>query len=239
MEAKTISALLAGLVASLVACKGPRQQHLDWVNLQCYAQDNARLGPPAPGEKRVVFMGNSITSGWMKADSAFFAGRPYINRGISGQTTPQMLLRFRADVLALRPAVVMILAGINDIAQNAGVIPLEVTAGNIFSMAELARAQGIRPVIGSVLPALAFPWRPGLQPAPQVQRLNAMLKAYCDQQRITYVDYYSKMADAAQGLDARYTDDGVHPTLAGYRVMEPLAEAAIRACLADTVAARL
>ncbi|MBD0298497.1 MAG: SGNH/GDSL hydrolase family protein [Flavisolibacter sp.] len=207
------------------------QLRTDWANLKRYATDNARLKSEPNNGKRVVFMGNSITEGWLRADSAFFAGRSYIDRGISGQTTPQMLVRFRPDVIELKPAVVVILAGINDIAQNTGPIPLETTFGNIVSMAELAKANDIRVVISSVLPAYDFPWRPGLQPAEKVVQLNSMLKDYTAIKGIVYLDYFTPMADERKGLKASLTYDGVHPTLAGYKVMEPLVEKAIAQAL--------
>jgi len=203
----------------------------DWANLKRYATENSQLPPPRPQEQRVVFMGNSITEGWIKMDSAFFAGQSYVNRGISGQTTPQMLVRFRQDVIELKPAVVVILAGINDIAENTGPITLEAIFGNIVSMAELARANNIRVVLCSVLPAYAFRWRPHLQPAEKVVALNAMIKEYCEKQNIVYVDYYSAMVDDRKGLDKKYTNDEVHPTLAGYKVMAPLVEAGIAKAL--------
>ncbi len=152
-----IRLLISWLLSSLAACKSPGTQYSEWVNLQRYAKENAGLGKPSSGEKRVVFTGDSITEWWQKADPAFFAGRAYINRGISGQTTAQVLQRFRSDVIALQPAVVVILAGINDIAQNSGPVPLEKTAGNIMAMAVLARQAHITPVICSVLPANRIP----------------------------------------------------------------------------------
>ncbi len=203
----------------------------DWANLQKYNAENKALKPVKPGEKRVVFMGNSITEGWKVADSSFFAGRPYVDRGISGQTTPQMLVRFRPDVIDLKPAVVVILAGINDIAGNTGPMTLEQTFGNIVSMAELARANKIRVVLCSVLPAFDFPWRPGLSPAGKVVTLNSMLKAYATKNNLVYVDYFAAMADDRNGLKAELTYDGVHPTLAGYKVMAPLVEKGIAAAL--------
>lgn len=203
----------------------------DWANLQKYSAENKSLAPVKTGEKRVVFMGNSITEGWKGADSAFFSGRPYYDRGISGQTTPQMLVRFRPDVLALKPAVVVILAGINDIAGNTGPMTLEQTFGNIVSMAELAKASKIRVVLCSVLPAYDFPWRPGLAPAGKVVTLNSMLKAYAVKNNLVYVDYFAAMVDDKNGLKADLTYDGVHPTLAGYKVMEPLVEKGIAAAL--------
>ncbi len=205
--------------------------HTDWANLKRYEAENKALQPLKEGERRVVFMGNSITEGWKRTDSAFFGGKPYINRGISGQTTPQMLVRFRPDVIDLKPAAVVILAGINDIAQNTGPMTLEQTFGNIASMAELAKANNIAVVLCSVLPAFDFPWRPGLQPAEKVVKLNAMLKDYAAKNNHIYVDYFSAMADERNGLKADFGYDGVHPTLAGYRVMAPLVERGITKAL--------
>jgi lysophospholipase L1-like esterase len=172
-------------------------------------------------------MGNSITDGWINADSSFFAGKNYIDRGISGQTTPQMLVRFRSDVIDLKPSVVVILAGINDIAQNTGPMTLEETFGNIVSMVELAKANKIHPVISSVLPAYDFPWRPGMEPAEKVIKLNAMLKDYATKNKVVYLDYFNAMKDNRNGLPTALSSDGVHPNLAGYKIMEPLAERAI------------
>jgi lysophospholipase L1-like esterase len=199
----------------------------DWENRKQYAEKNRLLGPPTSGENRVVFMGNSITEGWKTTDSAFFTGKPYINRGISGQTTPQMLLRFRDDVVALQPRVVVILAGINDIAGNTGPVTLDYILGNIVSMVELARANHIQVVLCSVLPAYDFPWRPGQEPAGKVRRLNEMLHGYAVRNRIVYADYYNAMADERGGLPKKFSTDGVHPTWAGYQVMEPIVEQAI------------
>ncbi|HEU4904102.1 MAG TPA: SGNH/GDSL hydrolase family protein [Flavisolibacter sp.] len=211
--------------------KAEERFHTDWANLNKYAADNSALPPAASGEQRVVFMGNSITEGWKNADSSFFAAKRYIDRGISGQTTPQMLIRFRPDVIALKPAVVVILAGINDIAQNTGPMTLEQTFGNLVSMAELAKANNIKVVLCSVLPAFDFPWRPGLQPAEKVVKLNAMIREYAARNSLVYVDYFSAMVDERNGLKAALTYDGVHPTLAGYKVMEPLVEKGIAAAL--------
>jgi acetyl esterase/lipase/lysophospholipase L1-like esterase len=199
----------------------------DWAFLQKYEQQNAAVPPPAPGEKRVVFMGNSITEAWRNMDSSFFVGHNYYGRGISGQTTGQMLVRFREDVINLRPKVVVILAGVNDIAQNNGPSKIEDIFGNIKSMAELARLAHIKVVISSILPASAIPWRLSIDPKPGVAQMNKLLKDYCEQNHIVYLDYYSKMVDDRQGLPSTLSFDGVHPTLAGYKVMEPLAEKAI------------
>jgi acyl-CoA thioesterase I len=204
--------------------------HNDWAYLARYHEENARLGPPAAGERRVVFMGDSITEGWGGPES-FFPGKPYINRGISGQTTPQMLIRFRPDVIALKPRVVVILGGTNDIAGNTGPMTLEMTRDNLMSMVDLAQANGIRVVLASVLPAYDFPWRPGLKPAGKIAALNAWLKDYAARKRIVYLDYYSAMVDDRQGLKVELSGDGVHPNAAGYAVMVPLVEKAIARAL--------
>lgn len=207
------------------------QFHNDWANLGRFRADNAKIGLPVSGEVRVVFMGNSITEGWSRLDSAFFSGRPFINRGISGQTTPQMLIRFKPDVVNLKAEVVVILAGINDIAGNTGPSTLEMIEDNLSSMAEIAQANGIRVVLSSVLPAFDFPWRPGMAPAEKVVKLNAWIKNYAGTHKCIYLDYFTPMSDEKHGLKKEYTEDGVHPNLAGYKVMEPLAEQAIMKAL--------
>jgi len=204
-----------------------KTQAQDWANLKKYQNENAALPTAKPKQKRAVFMGDSITEFWSVTSSDFFADKPYINRGISGQTTPQMLLRFRQDVIALKPAVVVILAGINDIAGNTGPSTLEMTTNNIISMAELAKANHIKVILCSVLPAFDFPWRKGLEPAEKVVKLNLMIKEYADANGILYLDYYSAMADEQKGMKAEYANDGVHPNKTGYQVMEPLVEKAI------------
>ena len=207
----------------------------DWAGLRRYAQANAELPAPRPDEQRVVFLGNSITEGWARHFPAMFPGKPYVNRGIGGQTTPQMLVRFRQDVVALRPAVVVILAGTNDIAGNTGPATLEMIQANLMSMTEIAQANGIRVVLSSVLPAYEFPWRRGLEPAPKIVALNAWMQAYAARVGAVYLDYHSAMADERQGLRAALTTDGVHATEAGYRVMAPLAERAIAEALRRSV----
>jgi lysophospholipase L1-like esterase len=205
--------------------------HNDWAWLKRYEEDNEKMPAPAKDEKRVVFLGNSITEGWINKDPEFFQSHKYINRGIGGQTTPQMLVRFREDVVNLRPHVVIILAGINDIAGNTGPSKLENVAGNIISMAEIAKANGIKVILCSVLPAIGFPWHPGIDPVPSINKLNAMLKTYANKNRLTYVDYYSAVVDDKRGFKKELAIDGVHPNLAGYKILEPLAEAAINKTL--------
>ena len=205
--------------------------HNDWAYLERFRQANAELPAPAAGEQRVVFMGNSITEAWAPYFPAHFPGKPYVGRGISGQTTPQMLVRFRQDVIALQPRVVVILAGTNDIAGNTGPTTLEVIAANIASMTELAQAHGIRVVLGSVLPAYDYPWKRGLEPGPKIVALNAMLQRYAAKAGAVWVDFHTPMADARQGLRAELSPDGVHPNEAGYRIMGPLVERAIAVAL--------
>jgi lysophospholipase L1-like esterase len=203
----------------------------DWAALQRYRQANDSLPPPAAGERRVVFMGNSITDSWAHFFPQMFPGKAYVGRGISGQTTPQMLVRFRQDVIALKPAVVVILAGTNDIAGNTGPSTLEMIEDNLMSMTELAHANGIRVVLSSVLPVYDYPWRPGLQPAAKIIALNAWMKSYAARVGAVYLDFHSAMSDERQGLRSDLTRDGVHPNEAGYRIMAPLAEKAIAAAL--------
>lgn len=199
----------------------------DWANLKRYEKENAQLALPAANDNRVVFIGNSITEGWLSIHPSFFDGKPYIDRGISGQTTSQMLLRFRQDVISLKPSIVVILAGINDIAENTGPITLEETAGNIFSMAELAKAHGIKVIMCTVLPASDFPWKPDMNPGPKVVKLNALLSTYAKQHNIPFVDFYTSMVNNSLGLQKELGEDGVHPNEKGYAIMEPLVERAI------------
>ena len=231
--------LLAAPLAAQTPAAQPTPQQVaaaermrnDWAGLARYREANATLGDPRAGENRVVFYGNSITDAWARHFAAMFPGKPYIGRGISGQTTPQMLVRFRQDVVALKPRVVVILAGINDIAGNTGPSTQEMIQDNLMSMTEIAKANGIRVVLSSVLPAYDFPWRPGMQPAPKVVALNAWMKAYAARVGETYLDYHTVMADARGGLPKELASDEVHPTVAGYQIMAPLAEQAIQRAL--------
>jgi lysophospholipase L1-like esterase len=200
----------------------------DWADLNRYGQANKDLAEPLKGESRIVFMGNSITDSW---PTYFFENKPYFNRGINGQTTPQMLLRFRADVINLKPKVVVILAGINDIAGNTGPSTLEMITDNIESMCELATANNIKVILCSVLPANKFPWRPGIEPANIIIELNSRYKSYADKKGHIYLDYYTPMVDAEKGLKSVYAADAVHPNEEGYKVMELLVERAIKKAL--------
>jgi lysophospholipase L1-like esterase len=206
-------------------------QNRDWANLGRFQSQNERLGPVKEGDGRIVFMGNSITEGWSTLDPGFFKDKPYVNRGIGGQTSPQMLVRFRPDVIDLKPSVVVILAGTNDIAGNTGPMTLEQTRDNIVSMCELARSNGIRVVLCSVLPAFDFGWSPGREPAEKIVRLNGMLRAYAQSEGIVWVDYHTALKDERDGLRKEFGEDGVHPNLSGYRVMGPLVEEGIRKAL--------
>ncbi len=225
--------IVSGLFVKAQDSIPPREDpmHTDWANLARFKEADQKIGMPEKGEKRIVFMGNSITEGWSNTMPDFFKDSSYVNRGISGQTTPQMLIRFRPDVVNLNPAVVVILAGINDIAGNTGPSTQEMIQDNLASMAEIAKANGIRVILSSVLPAYDFPWHPGMQPAEKVIALNTWIKNYAKTNGCIYLDYFSSMVDERHGLKADYTYDGVHPNLAGYQVMAPLAEKAIQEAL--------
>lgn len=212
----------------------------DWPSLGRYREANARLAPPAKGEARVVFLGDSITEGWTDAGAGgFFPGRPYVNRGVSGQTTSQMLVRFRPDVIALRPEAVVILAGTNDIAGNTGVAPLSLVGDNLASMAELARLHGIRVVLSSVLPVDdddrdargQLLNRTRCRPPAEIAELNRWLRRYAEEHGHVYLDYAAAMSDERGMLKADLSDDGLHPNAKGYAVMAPLVEQAVAAAL--------
>lgn len=196
----------------------------DWAQLDRYKEANAQLAKPIANEKRVVFMGNSITEGWKRPELTFFHQKGYINRGIGGQTTGQMKVRFWQDVIALQPNVVVILAGINDIAENTGhFISNQEIATNIADMAELARAYNIEVVICSILPANVFVWRPQILPAERVRAVNELLKEYAAKEDFIYLDFYNPMVNEEKGMIAAYTLDGVHCSLEGYQEMERIA----------------
>jgi lysophospholipase L1-like esterase len=203
----------------------------DWPNFARYREANEKLGLPTANENRVVFMGNSITDGWIRASPEFFAGKAYVDRGISGQTTPQMLVRFRADVINLKPKVVLILGGTNDIAGNTGLSTLEMIEDNLASMAELGKANGIKVILCSILPVYDYPWKPGLEPAEKIVTVNKWIQEYAAKNGCDYLDYFSAVVDNRKGMKTEYSKDGVHPNKEGYKVMEVLAEAAIKSAL--------
>lgn len=200
----------------------------DWGNLCRYQADNAAV-TTAP---TAVFMGDSITEFWAYGEPAFFSANGYVGRGISGQTTPQALLRFRPDVIALKPKVVTILIGTNDVAGNTGPSRVEDVQNNIMSMVELAQANHIRVVVGSIPPTADFPWSRGLEPAQKIRALNLWLQAYAKRQGLIYADYYSALSTPSGGMKPALSADGVHPNRAGYALMEPIAKKAINAALA-------
>ena len=200
----------------------------DWANLGRYRKANSELKAPAKNENRVVFIGNSITDNWDRDHGVFFEDNPnYVNRGISGQTSAQMLLRFKPDVIELQPKVVVISAGTNDIAGNRGAISIDRIAGNIFSMAELAKANNIKVILASVLPASSYSWSPSIEPADKIIELNTLIKAYAKAHNITYLDYYTPMVNAEKGLKKDLGRDTVHPNTDGYLIMEPMVNDAI------------
>jgi lysophospholipase L1-like esterase len=221
-----VSAAPAAELAAYRAVQDAAKQR-DWADRCRYRADDARVAALPPREHRVVFMGDSITEAWGVADPAFFtAGR--INRGISGQTTAQMLLRFQADVVALHPATVHILAGTNDLAGNTGPVSMQDIENNFVAMATLAKANGIRVMLASGPPAAKFPWKPGIAPAQQIETLNAWLKTYAHRIGATYIDYYPLLRDAEGGMQPGLTIDGVHPNAAGYRAITPLSASLTR-----------
>ncbi len=198
----------------------------DWPQLGRYRDSNAALPPPE--KDRVVFFGDSITDAWGRyGNTGFFPGKPYVNRGISGQTTPQMLIRFQQDVVALKPAAVLILAGTNDLAGNTGLSTVPMIEDNLRSMVTIAQANGIRVILASVLPVGEYPWRRGVRRGADIRELNAWMQKYAAATHCTYLDYYTALADADGAMKPGTSKDGVHPTAAGYALMAPLAQAAI------------
>ncbi|OOG61653.1 capsular biosynthesis protein [Rhodanobacter sp. B04] len=238
-----IGLLYAGLALAQTATPTPdalaqrlaasERRLADWAELARYRDENARLPAPGSGETRVVFLGDSITDFWGRGTGAFFPGKAYVNRGISGQTTPQMLVRFRPDVIALKPRVVVILAGTNDLAGNTGPSTLGMIEDNLASMAELARVHRIKVVLASLTPVnddVDAGMTKG-RPPQKIRELNAWIKAYAQREHFVYLDYYDAMLDANQALKRELSSDGLHPNAAGYAVMAPLAQQAIERAL--------
>jgi lysophospholipase L1-like esterase len=214
--------------SSAIAQNKIDESWINWTNFKKYVNQNKEVKEKQKGEVRVVFLGDSIFEGWSVARPDFFKGKPFFNRGISGQVTAQMLLRFQEDVVNLLPNVLVLKAGINDIAENAGAYDQQKTLNNIKSIVQLARANKIKVVLCSVLPANRFVWRPALTPADKVIELNAALQAYAKQENVLYLDLYAAVVDDKKGMKAAYAKDGVHPTVEGYKVLEPLVEDAIK-----------
>jgi len=224
-----VTLLLVGFAGVTALAEAPPT---DLAQLLIYRDENARLPPPRADVPRVIFLGDSITQSWNLADLGL-ARLEVLNRGISGQTTPQMLVRFRQDVVNLKPAVVHILAGTNDFAENTGPTTLEAIEDNIRSMVEIAEANHIRVALASVLPTGDYPWRRGLQPAPRIVALNSWIRGYVSRRGLVYVDYYSALVDSRGAFKPELADDGVHPNRAGYAAMTPIARESLQRALAS------
>lgn len=225
------TSLIVSLLFGIIFCSHA-QDFNKMINLEKYAAANAGLSRTAKGKKRVVFMGNSITENWVEIRKDFFDENNYIGRGISGQTSTQMLLRFRQDVINLNPKLVVINAGTNDIAEAGGRYDPQITLSNIKSMAELAESNGIKVILSSVLPAASIPWKKDVEyVADKIEILNTCIKAYANEKGFPYIDYYSEMKDKNRAMISGYSSDGVHPVAEGYEVMEKIAKPIIDATL--------
>ena len=222
-----------GRSADAAALSQAQHRLADWAELGRYRDDNAKLADAPVPKDRVVFFGDSITDAWGRRPGLgpFFPGKPYINRGISGQTTPQMLVRFEQDVIRLHPAAVVILAGTNDVAGNTGPETPAMIEDNFRAMTAIAKANGIRVVLSSILPAARYPWKPAVEPVAEIRALNQWLQTFARESGSVYLDYYTALDDGHGGMREGTSSDGVHPTAAGYRIMTPLAEQAIRLAL--------
>jgi len=194
----------------------------DWPNLKKYSQENEAVKKQENSGERIIFMGNSITEEWKRLSSDFFLNENFINRGIGGQTSPQMLIRFRQDVVDLSPKGVVILCGTNDIAGNTGPSTIEMIENNIQSMSEIAASNGISVYLCSVLPVYDYPWAPGLEPAEKITTLNQWIEGYARKKNHVYIDYHTPMKDEKNGLKKEFSEDGVHPNSKGYKIMEKI-----------------
>jgi len=203
----------------------------DWAALSHYARENKEVGGPKPGENRVVFLGSSVFERWKTTVPEFFKGKPYLDRGVSGQISGQLLIRFQQDVIDLKPKAVIILAGSNDIASNYGHLTNERIMDNIHSMVELAKLHHIRVILCAYLPVFDYPWRKGIEPAGKIIALNKLIKAYAAENNLTLLDYFTPLVDERNGQKTELTTDGVHPNAAGYRVMATVTEQAIAKAL--------
>jgi|TARA_B110000914_G_scaffold7445_1_gene6240 lysophospholipase L1-like esterase len=197
----------------------------DWANLGYYEQKNKQLTKPSENGKRIVFIGDSITEEWGHLYPEFFSNNRYINRGIGGQTTPQILIRFKPDAIDLKPDVINIFAGTNDIAGNTGLSTVNMITNNIFTMAEVAMMRNIKVIISSILPAKIYPWNEDITDAPtKINFVNELIKEFVENNNLFHIDYFSHMVDENKGLKSEYTNDGVHPNEAGYKLMSGIAE---------------
>lgn len=214
---------LLTLLLSFFILNTNAQKFNELINLAKYKEANMMVKKAEPNNRRIVFMGNSITEGWVKKRPHFFEENNFIGRGIGGQTSPQMLSRFRRDVVELRPFAVIINAGTNDIAENTGPYDEDFTLGNIKSMADIARANNIQVILSSVLPASGFKWNPGITDSVEkIASLNERIKAYAEEMNFLYIDYYTPLKDEKEALKANFGDDGVHPNDECYQLMEQI-----------------
>lgn len=233
MKHYLITLFILLLSATSLIAQNPKYKKLmaqDWPNLKKYQAQNEQI-IESNDYPEVVFMGNSITEGWVNKQPEFFEENNYVGRGISGQTTPQMLVRFMPDVVALKPKAVVILAGTNDIAGNTGFASVATITNNIKAMSQLAKANDIKVILASILPVYDYPWRPGLEPIDKIAKLNAWIEDYTAQNSFTYLDLFTSLKDEREGLPKKYSGDGVHPNLEGYKVMAPLTKKAIQETL--------
>lgn len=229
MKIKLLAFLL--LTFSLITKNSNAQNHEKvntWANFEQFKNENDKLSRLKNGEERVVFLGNSITIGWQETHPEFFENKTYVNRGISGQTTPQMLVRFYADVIDIQATTVVILAGTNDIAGNTGPMSIDMILNNIKSMTDIALANNVKVILCSVLPAYDYPWSPNKNPNIKIPKLNSKIKKYAIETGVHYLDYFKALDNGNNGIDEEFSYDGVHLTLEGYKVLEPLVENALK-----------
>ena len=229
MKIKLLAFLL--LTFSLITKNSNAQNHEKvntWANFEQFKNENDKLSRLKNGEERVVFLGNSITIGWQETHPEFFENKTYVNRGISGQTTPQMLVRFYADVIDIQATTVVILAGTNDIAGNTGPMSIDMILNNIKSMTDIALANNVKVILCSVLPAYDYPWSPNKNPNIKIPKLNSKIKKYAIETGVHYLDYFKALDNGNNGIDKEFSYDGVHLTLEGYKVLEPLVENALK-----------
>ena len=229
MKIKLLAFLL--LTFSLISKNSSAQNHEKvntWANFEQFKNENDKLSRLKNGEERVVFLGNSITIGWQETHPEFFENKTYVNRGISGQTTPQMLVRFYADVIDIQATTVVILAGTNDIAGNTGPMSIDMILNNIKSMTDIALANNVKVILCSVLPAYDYPWSPNKNPNIKIPKLNSKIKKYAIETGVHYLDYFKALDNGNNGINKEFSYDGVHLTLEGYKVLEPLVENALK-----------